>query len=107
MNRTRVIDIIRSNGILLVILLLIIVTGITESNFLTVGNLLNVLRQVAVVGIVACGMTYCIIGGAFDLSVGSVVSLAGVITILNINAGTNEYVAVAYGLLAGVATGVI
>jgi len=97
----------RNNGILLVILLLIIVTGIFERNFLTFNNLLNVLRQVAVVGIVACGMTYCIIGGAFDLSVGSVVSLAGVITILSINNGTNEYLAVLYGLSAGVAVGII
>lgn len=107
MNRKKVIDIMRSNGILLVILLLIIVTGIFERNFLTFNNLLNVLRQVAVVGIVACGMTYCIIGGAFDLSVGSVVSLAGVITILSINNGTNEYLAILYGLSAGVAVGII
>jgi ribose/xylose/arabinose/galactoside ABC-type transport system permease subunit len=107
MDRKRVLDIIRSNGILIVILLLIIVTGIFESNFLTVNNLLNVLRQVSVVGIVACGMTFCIIGGAFDLSVGSVVSLAGVITILNINAGTNEYLAILYGLLAGIAIGIV
>ncbi|MDD4220222.1 MAG: ABC transporter permease [Sphaerochaetaceae bacterium] len=107
MNRKKVIDIMRNNGILLVILLLIIVTGIFERNFLTFNNLLNVLRQVAVVGIVACGMTYCIIGGAFDLSVGSVVSLAGVITILSINNGTNEYLAVLYGLSAGVAVGII
>ena len=107
MNQKRFVDVVRNNGIILVILLLIIVTGIIERNFLTFNNILNVLRQVAVDGIVACGMTYCIIGGAFDLSVGSVVSLAGVITILNINAGTNEYIAVLYGLLAGVAVGVI
>jgi len=107
MNRKSMMEIVRNNGILFVILLLILVTGITERNFLTIGNLLNVLRQVAVVGIVACGMTYCIIGGAFDLSVGSVVSLAGVITILSINSGTNEFVAIAFGLLAGVTIGVI
>jgi ribose transport system permease protein len=107
MNQKRFIDVVRNNGIILVILLLIIVTGIIESNFFTFNNLLNVLRQVSVVGIVACGMTYCIIGGAFDLSVGSVVSLAGVITILNINAGVSEYIAVLYGLLAGVGVGVI
>lgn len=107
MNRNKIVDIVRNNGILIVILVLIIVTGIFESNFLTYSNLLNVLRQVSVVGIVACGMTYCIIGGAFDLSVGSVVSLAGVITILSINAGTNEFLAILYGLLAGVSIGVV
>ncbi|MEG0767042.1 MAG: ribose ABC transporter permease, partial [Clostridia bacterium] len=96
-----------NNGILLVILLLILITGIMEPNFLTFSNLVNVLRQNAVVGIVACGMTYCIIGGAYDLSVGSVVSLSGVITILIINAGMNEFLAIACGLMAGLAVGIV
>ena len=107
MNWKKVTDTIRNNGIMIVILALIIFTSIVEKNFITVNNLLNVLRQVSVVGIVACGMTYCIIGGAFDLSVGSVVSLSGVITILSINAGVNEYVAILYGLLAGITIGII
>lgn len=105
MKRTKILTIIRNNGILLAILLLIVITGTIESNFLSLKNLSNVFRQVSVIGIVACGMTFCIIGGAFDLSVGSVVSLAGVIAILNINSGTNEYLAIIYGLLAGLAVG--
>jgi ribose/xylose/arabinose/galactoside ABC-type transport system permease subunit len=107
LNRQVFLNLIMSNGILLVIILLILVTGIIEPNFLTFRNLLNVLRQNAVIGIVACGMTYCIIGGAFDLSVGSVASLAGVITILLINDGINEFQAVAYALLSGLLVGVI
>lgn len=98
---------IRSNGIILVILIIIIVAGIIEPNFFTFNNLLNVLRQVSVIGIVACGMTYCIISGVFDLSVGSIVSLSGVITILSINAGVSEYLAILYGLLAGLGIGVV
>jgi len=52
-------------------------------------------------------MTYCIIGGAYDLSVGSVVSLSGVITILSINSGVNEFPAILYALLAGAAVGLV
>ncbi|HSK68719.1 MAG TPA: ABC transporter permease [Candidatus Limnocylindria bacterium] len=100
-------DLFFQNGILVVILALIGVTGVIEPNFLTVRNLLNVLRQNAVIGIVACGMTYCIISGAYDLSVGSVVSLAGVITILSINAGVNEFLAILWALLAGAAVGLV
>lgn len=107
MNWKKIIDVARNNGIIIVILIMIIFTGFVETNFITFNNLLNVLRQVSVVGIVACGMTYCIIGGAFDLSVGSVVSLSGVITILSINAGVNEYLAILSGLLAGLAIGII
>jgi len=106
-NKRTLTNLMLSNGILLVIIVVILVTGAIESNFLTWRNLLNVLRQNAVIGIVACGMTYCIIGGAYDLSVGSIVSLAGVIVILSINAGVNEYLAIAYALLAGLGVGVL
>ncbi len=63
MNWKKIIDVARNNGIIIVILIMIIFTGFVETNFITFNNLLNVLRQVSVVGIVACGMTYCIIGG--------------------------------------------
>ena len=100
-------NIIRSNFLLIVILAIIVITGIVEPSYLNFTNLLNVLRQVAVIGIVACGMTYCIIAGAFDLSVGSVVSLAGVIIIISINSGMNEFLAMFYGLSAGILVGCI
>jgi len=98
---------IQDNAIFIVVLILIIVTAIIEPSFITWDNLLNILRQNAVIGIVAVGMTYCIIAGLFDLSVGSIVSLSGVIVILSINAGVSDYIAVAYGLLAGIAVGVV
>lgn len=98
---------LRSNGILLVLFVIIIITAIVEPSFFAWNNMVNVLRQVSIVGIVACGMTYCIIGGVFDLSVGSVVSLSGVIVILAINAGVNEYLAVAMGIGAGMLVGIV
>ncbi|HHU49815.1 MAG TPA: ABC transporter permease [Clostridiales bacterium] len=106
MSIRKIKNLIRSNFILIVIFLIIIITGIIESNYLSFNNLLNVLRQVSVIGIVACGMTYCLIGGAYDLSVGSIVSLTGVITILTINAGVSEFIAILYGLLAGLGIGI-
>ena len=51
------------------------------------------------IGIVACGMTFVIISGAFDLSVGSVISLSGVIAINTINSGGGELLAIIYALL--------
>ena len=47
-------------------------------HFLTVSNLLNVLEQTAINAIVAVGMTFVIISGGIDLSVGSIYALAGV-----------------------------
>ena len=75
--------------------------------FLTVHNLLNVVRQASIIGIVACGVSWMLISGKFDLSVGSIVSLTCVtmIGMLANGAGTLEVVVV--GLLVGVAAGVI
>jgi ribose/xylose/arabinose/galactoside ABC-type transport system permease subunit len=63
------------SGLLLALILLFIVLSATAPNFLSTRNLLNVLRQVSFVGIIACGMTLALIGAEVDLSVGSVVAL--------------------------------
>jgi len=52
-------------------------------------------------------MTYAIIAGAFDLSVGSIVSLTGVIAITTINSGAGELAAIVYALLIGLAMGAL
>lgn len=105
--KSRLKNIILSNSILFAIIVLIIVTGIIEPSFLRWSNLLNILRQVSVNGIVACGMTICIISGCYDLSVGSIVSMTGVFTILAINAGINEIVCILIGLGIGLLAGII
>src|ERR1035438_1716016 len=49
--------------------------------FFTSGNVINLLRQVAINGIIASGMTIVMIGGGFDLSVGAILALSGVLSI--------------------------
>lgn len=56
-----------------------VILSIISSNFLTPGNLLNVLRQVAINGILAIGMTVVCLTGGIDLSVGSIVAFSGII----------------------------
>ena len=51
--------------------------GLSTPHFLTVSNLLNVLEQTSINAIIAVGMTFVIITGGIDLSVGSVVALVG------------------------------
>jgi len=55
----------------------VIVSAILSNRFLTVNNIRNIMRQVSVNGIIACGMTFVMLTGGFDLSVGSIVTLAG------------------------------
>ncbi len=63
----------------IVLIILLIFFSITANNFLTLGSLLTVAKHVALYGILAIGMTYVIITGGIDLSVGSIAGLAGMI----------------------------
>ncbi|MHB8695514.1 MAG: ABC transporter permease [Solirubrobacteraceae bacterium] len=65
-------------GMVWVLIALAIVANTQYSGFFDPGNINNLISQVAPVGIVAVGMTFVIIGGGFDLSVGAVFALAGV-----------------------------
>lgn len=63
----------------IVLIILLIFFGVTADNFLSTGALLTVAKHVALYGILAIGMTYVIITGGIDLSVGSIAGLAGMI----------------------------
>lgn len=91
----------RRLGTLLGLVLLCLVLWILTPHFLTVSNLLNVLEQTAINAIIAVGMTYVILSGGIDLSVGSLVAISGVVFASMLGAGLPLPVA----LLAGVATG--
>ena len=70
-----------TNGILEIILVLLcVVLAVTASGFLTAENLLNVLRNVSMQGVIAFGMTMVIISGEIDLSVGSAVAFSACLT---------------------------
>lgn len=63
-----------------ILLILIVVFSIIANNFLTIGNMWNIVRSISFKGIIACFATMLIVAGEMDLSVGSTVALAGVIT---------------------------
>ena len=86
------------------VLVLGIVLSILSPHFLTPNNLLNVLDQSVVVGIVAIGMTFVILIGGIDLSVGSVAGLTGVL----LGRGLEHFpipVAIVLAVLAGIGVG--
>jgi ribose/xylose/arabinose/galactoside ABC-type transport system permease subunit len=67
---------LRRNVVYLALPLLVLILGLAHPSFATVSNFTTVLRQAAVVSIVAVGMTYVIVGKEIDLSVGSNVALS-------------------------------
>lgn len=76
-------------------------------HFLTVSNLLNVLEQTSINAIVAVGMTFVIISGGIDLSVGSILALSGIALGSAIQAGAATPVAIALALGVGLACGLV
>ena len=75
----RLVAVVRRHGVLIVFILLVASMFVTTSTFGTYQNLRNVVQQNSIIGIIACGMTFAIILGGFDLSVGSMTALASVV----------------------------
>ena len=86
-----------------IMLVVILMFALTIPQFRTVNNLLNIIRQLPVDGIVAVGMTVVIITGGFDLSVGSVIAISGIVTMTVMPYGIVP--AIAAGVGAGVVVG--
>jgi ribose transport system permease protein len=84
-----------------VAVVLLIITSLTVPDFLTVTNFLNVLQQMAIIGVVSLGMTFVILTAGIDLSVGAVLELTSVLCALML---AHHVPAIAAALLA-VATG--
>jgi len=58
----------------------LVIFSILDPRFMSVGNIINISRQMSINMIIAVGMTFCMISGGFDLSVGSIGAMAGCIT---------------------------
>src|SRR5919205_3769885 len=85
---------------LITLVALCTITALLTSRFLSPLNLTNILVQSSIMAVIAIGMTFVIIGGGFDLSVGSTVALAGCVAAM-----TMVKFGIAAGVLAGVAAG--
>lgn len=90
---------VRNYGIYLILLALIVFFSVTASSFMKFANIINVARQVSMLGIAAVGMTFVLILGGIDLSIGSQVTLVNIVCAwLMAKAGWNPVAACALGL---------
>jgi len=97
----------REAGVLLALVLLVVFFSLATPTFFTSLNLLNVMRQVSVVGIITLAMTILIISQEFDLSVGSMYAVIGILVATLFNSGVNIWLASLIGLLVAAAMGVL
>ncbi|MFD4960945.1 ABC transporter permease [Microbacterium sp. NPDC058389] len=106
----------RNLGLVIALLLIVLVGAITAGDtFTSINNVLTILRQASIIGVVSIGMTLVIISGGIDLSVGAVVGLASVVATL---AAVQDFVdqthwiflvivAIAVGVGAGLINGIV
>jgi ribose transport system permease protein len=87
---------------LITLILLCAVTALMTNRFLSPFNLTNILVQSSIMAVIAMGMTFVIVGGGFDLSVGSTVALSGCVAAMLMPLG-----GVALGVIGGLAAGAV
>ncbi|GAA3638759.1 ABC transporter permease [Microbacterium awajiense] len=106
----------RNLGLIVALLLIVAVGAVTAADtFMNVNNMLVILRQASIIGVISIGMTFVIISGGIDLSVGAVMGLASVAATLDImqTAVRSTHwiimviIALAVGLAAGLINGIV
>lgn len=98
-------NLLQSQGPLVALLVLCAVAAMFFPTFLTPLNLANILRQVSLIGVISIGMTFVILSGGIDLSVGSTAAVAAVLAAMF--SGQSELIMVLIPLLAGVGIGAV
>lgn len=78
-QKENVSGLLRKHGVLLALVVLIVVASVSFPQFPTYGNITNILRQSSMIGLISIGMTFVILTGGIDLSVGALAALASVL----------------------------
>ncbi|MBB2974075.1 ABC transporter permease [Mesorhizobium sp. RMAD-H1] len=94
-------------GILLSLVVLCVIFSVVNPRFMSVANFLNILQQVAVIAIAAFGMTWVILLGEIDLSIGSIIAVAGMVGAQCFAFGLGFAPAILLTLLTGAVLGLI
>lgn len=110
-NKSSVKDLLIKYKSLIGLLILVIIVSVLSPTFFTVSNLLNVFRQTSINAIIAAGMTFVILTGGIDLSVGSILAFSGAVAASMLASGSSvivaTIVAVVIGAVSGFANGIV
>lgn len=104
---TMLIRFLSRNKPLVGLIVLMAVVAILSPSFLTVDNLLNILRQTSINAVIAVGMTYVILSGGIDLSVGSVLAFCGAVCAWLVAGDMSIWLAIPISLLLGAGLGAV
>ncbi len=98
--------ILKSQTNIIILVVLVAILSLTIPNFGQVANFINILKSIAFISIISCGMTLVVIGGGLDLSVGSTFSLCAILSIVMLNR-YNTVLAIIVPIAAGIIVGII
>jgi ribose transport system permease protein len=87
------------------VVVLFIIFSITAKNFFTIRSVLTLALQTSAITLMGIGVTFTIVTGGIDLSIGSVVALSGTVAVMAAIAGIPNWLSMIIGLLVGVVTG--
>ncbi len=112
LNKIKKIVTRQSFGVFIALIAIWIFFGVATDAFFSFNNLINVLRQSSVIGIITVAMTMLITSQEFDLSVGSMFALSGILFgVLTMTVGLNQWLAIiitfAFAILVGLVNGLI
>lgn len=117
--RTRIEKAVKPHAVILITLFALIISmSFIAPNFLSVGNIIDIIRVNSIKGIVSIGMTYVLLTGGIDLSVGSTFAIAGAVTASFVTGSYSDYItsnlfkcptllAILIGLVAAACIGLI
>ncbi|KOO41252.1 ribose ABC transporter permease [Priestia koreensis] len=106
-KKNHVENIMQKLGPLLGLFILIVIVSVLNPSFLAPLNILNLLRQVAINALIAYGMTFVILTGGIDLSVGSILALSSALTAGMIVSGLDPILALLVGCVLGAVMGMV
>ncbi|MCK8060736.1 MULTISPECIES: ribose ABC transporter permease [unclassified Fusibacter] len=106
MNQTTKTILRRYQSVIALIIFSIIIAMLND-RFMTFSNIMNILRQTSINSIIAAGMTFVILTGGIDLSVGSTLAFSGAMVAWFIASGMNPLLAIVLALAIGTAIGVL
>lgn len=99
MKSKKIVNVLLNYGIIFILIILLTIFAVGSKNFLSVGTLITILKQVSIIGIISVGMTFVMLTGGIDLSVGSIAGVTSVTAAMFMAAGINSVVACFLALL--------
>ncbi|WP_347451233.1 ribose ABC transporter permease [Acetoanaerobium noterae] len=84
-----------------------VIVAFINSRFMTTSNILNILRQTSINAVIATGMTFVILTGGIDLSVGSILGFSGAVAAMMLTSGVDSIIAIPVALIVGLVVGAL